>query len=183
MRLASGRVDPACAATAHLPAAGATVAEVRRLSAWLAARRGDAGAERRALERLIVADPGDRAALVRLAALCREQGDPSRAAELERRKAEVERLQARFQELYRRNQPTRDAAELARVAEQLGRPFQARAFQTVAVAADPDRAELRADLDRLTRSDRERSPAAMEPGRTLAQVLARELDSDDPQAR
>ncbi len=181
--LASGRVDQARAAMAHLPAAGATVAEVRRLAAWLAARRGDAGAERCALERLIAADPGDRAAVVRLAALCREQGDPGRVAELERRKAEVERLQARFQELYRRNQPTRDAAELARIAEQLGRPFQARAFLTVAVAADPDRAERCAELDRLIRSDRERSPAAIEPGRTLAQVLARELDPVDPPAR
>ena len=141
--LASGRVDQALVAMAHLPAAGAKVAEVRRLAAWLAARRGNAGAERRALERLIAADPADRAALVRLAAVCREQGDPVRAAELERRTAELERLQARFQELYRRNQPTRDAAELARIAEQLGRPFQARAFLTLAVAADPDRAELR----------------------------------------
>jgi hypothetical protein len=70
-----------------------------------------------------------------------------------RRDPEVERLEARFRELDRRNQPIRDAAELAGIAERLGRRFEARAFLTLAVAAEPDRADLRAALERLIRSE------------------------------
>jgi predicted Zn-dependent protease len=176
--VASGRVDEARAAMARLPASEATESQIRRLAAWLAARRGDARAEKQALERLLAVAPADRAALDRLAGLAREQREPGRAAVWEHRKAEVEALQSRFQELYRRNQPLRDAAELARIAGRLGRSFEARAFLTVAVAADPDRADLRAELDLFNRSDRQRDAAAAEPGRSLAEVLESELAAD-----
>jgi predicted Zn-dependent protease len=169
--LASGRVDEARAAMTRLPASAESDSQVWRLAAWLAARGGDRQAERRALERLVAADPADRAALDRLARLARERGEPGRADEWERRKAEVERLESRFLELHRRNQPVRDAEELARIAGRLGRSFEARAFLTVAVAADPDRADLRAELDRLIQSDRRRDAAREASGRSLADAL------------
>jgi enediyne biosynthesis protein E4 len=181
--LASGRVAEARAAMAHLPASEATESQIHRLTAWLAAHRGDTRAEQQALERLLAVDPADRAALDRLARLAREQGEPSRAAEWEHHKAELERLQSRFQELHRRNQPLRDAAELARIAERLGQSFEARAFLTVAVAVDPDRADLRAELDRLNRSDRQRDSASAEPGRSLADALGPELAAEDAPQR
>jgi enediyne biosynthesis protein E4 len=170
--MAAGRVAEARAALAHLPASGATEVQVRRVAAWLAARSGDAGADRRALERLVAADPADHEASDRLAALSAPTGDPARAEELKRRKDQADRLDARFRALYRRNQPVRDAAEMARLAEQLGRPFEAEAFLTLAVAADPDRPDLRNDLARLSGSNRDWSRSLDAPGLTLARAIA-----------
>jgi enediyne biosynthesis protein E4 len=181
--MAAGRDAEARAALARLPAAGATEAQVRRVAAWLAARRGDAGAHRRALERLVAADPADHDAIDRLAALSQPLAHPGRAEEPGRRKARTDRLGTRFRELYRRNQPIRDAAEMGRLAEQLGRPFEAEAFLTLAVATDPDRPDLRNDLARLSRSNREWSRALDAPGLTLARAVASELDAPDPTPR
>ncbi len=64
---------------------------------------------------------------------------------------------------------------MASIAESLGRPFEARAFMTVAVAADPDRADLRTELDQLQRSDRRQDAAADAPGQSLADALGPEL--------
>ena len=98
-------------------------------------------------------------------------GQPDRAAELHRSKTEIEKIIARYQQLHMRHQPSRDAAEMARLAERLGQWFEAKAFLTVAVAVDPDRVDLRRDLARLD----ERRDTIGGPGRTLAQLLAPEL--------
>src|SRR5439155_25265534 len=125
---------------------------------------------RRELERLIAADPADLKALDRLAQLAENDAQPSRAAELHRKKAEIDRLRARYVKLYDRNQPIRDAVEMAHLAEQLGRKFEARVFLTVAISEDPEREDLRHDLGRLSRS-----PATVAGrGQTLAEVLAHE---------
>ena len=181
--MAAGREAEARAALEHLPASGATEAQVRRVAAWLAARGGDAGAHRRALERLVAADPADHDANDRLAALSAPPGDSGRAEELKRRKDQADRLDARFRALYRRNQPIRDAAEMGRLAEQLGRPFEAEAFLTLAVAADPDRPDLRNDLARLSRSNRDWRRSLDAPGLTLARAVAAVLDIPDPTPR
>jgi enediyne biosynthesis protein E4 len=151
----------------------ATPAQVHGLTAWLAARRGDAEAERRALERLIEADPADVTALDRLAELAATDGQPDRAAGLHRRRAAIPRLQARYRKLDERNQPMRDAAEMGRLAEQLGQRFEAQAFLTVAVEVDPERDDLRSDLLRLKRE----TEAIGRPGLTLADRLAIERDA------
>ena len=166
--LATGRVAEVREALEHLPAAQSTPAQVQRLAAWLAARRGDAASERQALERLIAADPGDGAALERLAELALRDGQPDRADEFQRRKAQRDQHDLRYQELFHRNQMVRNAEEMARLAEQLGRFFEARAFWTVALAANPDREDFRAALARW---DPGATPVA-EPGKTLAEVLA-----------
>jgi tetratricopeptide (TPR) repeat protein len=138
------------------------------LAAWLAARRGDRAAQRRALERLIAADPADLAAWDRLAELARREGQPDRATELHRRKGAIDQLRACYEKLYQRNQPARDAAEMARLAEQLGRRFEARAFLTVAIAVDPHRDDLRRDFARRERP----VPTTPEAAGTLADALA-----------
>ena len=79
--VATNRVAEAREAAEHLPAEESTPAQVHRLAAWFAARRGDVESERRALERLIAADPADFAALDRLAELADRDGQPDRAAE------------------------------------------------------------------------------------------------------
>jgi tetratricopeptide (TPR) repeat protein len=158
-------------ALTHLPADESTPAQIHKLAVWLANQRGDVESERRALERLIAADPTDLSALDRLAELLVEAGQPVRATELRRRKPEIERLQVRYQKLYARNQPMRDAAEMAQLAAQLGQQFEARAFLTIAVAVDPSRGDLRNELNRLNRQ----SGTIDRSTRTLAQVLAPEL--------
>jgi len=166
--VATNRVAEAREACEHLPVEEMTPAQVPKLAAWLAGRRGDRESEQRALERVIAVDPADFAALDRLAELAGEQGQPGRAARLREHRSEIDRLRARYEKLYQRNQPARDAAESAYLAERLGRRFEARAFMTLAVAIDPDRADLRHNLAELDRHDR----ISAEPGRTLAAALA-----------
>jgi tetratricopeptide (TPR) repeat protein len=173
--LATGRVPEVEEAVAHLPAEAMGPAQAHRIAAWLAARRGDDASERRALEALVAVDPADEAALDRLAELATREGRPDRAEDFRRRKAEIGRALARFQALFRRNQPVRDAEELARLAERLGRPFEARAFLRVALASDPDRADIRDSLAAL----RPRESPDARPGRTLAEVLAPALAAGD----
>ena len=133
---ATGRVAEAKEAMAHLPM---TTTELQKLDAWFARQLGDTAAERLALDRLITADPTDFKAWDRLIELVVKDGQPDRAAELRRGRTEFDRLQTRYQQLYERYQPERDAAEMAHLAQQLGRRFEARAFLTLAVAVEPDR--------------------------------------------
>jgi hypothetical protein len=85
---------------------------------------------------------------------------------------ELERLDARYQKLYKRNQPSRDAAEMASLAEHLGRWFEAKVYLTVAAAVGSGRENLRGELTRLGRH----AANSDEVGRTLAGLLAPELD-------
>jgi tetratricopeptide (TPR) repeat protein len=149
--MASNRLEEALEAMRHLPAAEEPPARAQRGAAWLAARRGDREAERRALESVVVDDPTDFAAYDRLIELAIPDRQPALADELRGKKSEIQRLEARYQELYRRNQPTRDAEEMAHLAEQIGRGFEARGFLSVATAVDPDRGDLRADVARISR--------------------------------
>jgi enediyne biosynthesis protein E4 len=170
--VATNRPAEALEAMAHLPADVAKPPQLRRWAAWLAARRGDRAAERRALERLLEVDPANLAALDRLTDLADGEGQAERAGELRRRKVEIVGLAARYRKLYERNQPRRDAAEMGRLALRLGYRFEARAFLTRAAAVDRDRDDLRRELERLDPPDRSAGPA----GRTVADVLAGELD-------
>jgi tetratricopeptide (TPR) repeat protein len=158
-------------ALTHFPADQSTPAEIHRLAVWLAKLRGDVESERRALELLSAADPVDLSALERLAELAVKDGQPARAVALRQRQLKTEQLRARYEQLYTRNQPMRDAAEMARLATQLGHELEARAFLTIAVAVDPGRGDL---PDELKKMSRQPSPIDRS-GRTLAQVLAAEL--------
>jgi enediyne biosynthesis protein E4 len=174
--VATNRVAEVQAAMDHLPAQESTPVEIHRLAAWLAARRGDPESERRALERLIADDRADMPALDRLVELADREGQSARAAELRQEKAAIDPLAARYKNLYRRNQPRRDASEMARLAEQLGRWFEARAFLTIATAVEPDRDDFQRDLDRLSR----RARSIDHGGRTLTDVIASETRATQP---
>jgi enediyne biosynthesis protein E4 len=127
----------------HLPAEWSTLAEVHRLSAWLASACGDVERERRELAALVAAAPEDFEARERLERLPRAESDGRVGDELGRSRPEIERDQARYRELHRRNQPARDAEEMARLAERLGHPFEAIVFLTAALAEEPVRSDLR----------------------------------------
>ena len=156
----------------HLPVEESNPAQVQRLTAWLAAFRGDLDAERRALERLVGVDPTDFAALDRLEAIAEKEGKSDRAGEYRRMKTEIGRLQARFEKLYKRNQTMRDAGEMAGLAEQLSRPFEAKVFRTIAMAAESER------RDPIIRPS-QNVPATHPPTATLADLLAEELAAAD----
>jgi enediyne biosynthesis protein E4 len=171
--MAANRVDEVREALKHLPASASSQAQLHRIAAWLGSRQGDSAVERDELERLIAVDPADLPALTRLVELAEKDGQASRAAELLQHKAEVIRLEARYVKLHDRKQPVRHAVEMARLAEKLGRTFEARALLALAVAENPDQADLQQALERLIRS---RSPGAP-PADTLAQAVANELAS------
>ncbi len=149
--IATNRIDVVTQAMTHIPATQTDSAPFHRWSVWLAAHRGDVVTERRELKLLVAADPTDISAVGRLAELAGNEGQSARAAELSRKKADNVRLLARYRELHSRQQPFRDAPELARLAEQLGRRFEARAFLTIALSDDPARKDLRRDLERLSK--------------------------------
>lgn len=163
------------AALKRLPADGTAPAQAPRLAAWLAARRGDRAAELRALEKVIAIDPADVAARDRLIELAVQEDQPARASELRRRAAKIDELKALHNKLFDRNQPLRDAAQLAGIAEQLGRDFEARVYLTLAIAVSPDRDDLRRDSKRLE----ERARATNAAGRSLAGVIERELTNPE----
>ena len=167
--MAARRIDVVRGALAHLPASESTNAQVNRIGAWLAAKQEDRAAERLALERLVAIEPADLTAVKRLAELARDDGRPEAIAEMQRRESEIERLRARYQKLFDRNQPIRDAVEMGRLAEKLGRPFEARVFLSVAAKEGLNRDDLRGDLERLSQPAR---PAA-DPGRSLADLIGR----------
>ena len=158
--IATNRIGDVEQAVTHLPAAESKPAQLYRINAWLASKRGKVETEHRELERLLVADPADLTAVDRLAQLAEKDRRPEEAAELRRKKAEINQLRARYDKLYERKQPIRGAVEMARLAERLGREFEARAFLTLAVSDNPTREDLRRDLERLASQRRRLSRTA-----------------------
>jgi tetratricopeptide (TPR) repeat protein len=165
--IAANEIDVVKQALEHVPADDLTLAQIHRIDAWLAMRQGDNDSERRALEELIDADPADIVTFDRLAELTEMAGQPARAQDLRGKKAEIVRLRTRYEKLFDRNQPIRDAEEMARIADQLGRTFEARAFLAIEIAADQERDDLRRELRRLAQG----TARVSHGGRTLAQVL------------
>ena len=90
---------------AHLPPAELKPAELRRINAWLAAKRGDFETERRELEGVLAADPADLMAIERLAQLAEKDKQAEEAALLHRKKAEIHRLRARYRNSSSGNSP------------------------------------------------------------------------------
>ena len=92
--IAANRVDLAQQAVEHLPASGASPAQLERRAAWIAAQRGDHLAEQTALERLIALDPTDFTATDRLITLLITDGRTDLAAERRLRKDTIASFRA-----------------------------------------------------------------------------------------
>ena len=137
--IATKRIDVVKQALTHIPATHSNPAQLCRVNAWLAAQQGDVVAERQQLEFLVAADPAEATALDRLAELAAKDGQPVRAAEIQRKKADIGQALARYRKLHDRKQPIRDAVELARLAEQLGRRFEARVLHAIAASEETAR--------------------------------------------
>ena len=167
--LATERVDEVRRALAHLPAErfsrepgrGPPPPGWRRGGATPRPSSGRSSA-------LVQDEPGNCAAWERLAVLAAQAGRVEHAGELRRRKADMDRAKHRYSDLYNQNRFADDAPELARLAETLGRRFEAIGFLTWLARRQPGDPAVRAALARLQGAEARRGP----PGRTLAQVLA-----------
>ena len=144
--MATDRMDAVERAMTHMPDVVSPSAARHRINAWLAGHRGDFAKERSELELLIAADPGDLSAFDRLIDLHKKRSQPALAAEVFQKRNAVRELLGRYMMLHGRKQPIRDAEELARIAEQLRRGFEARGFLTIAVFQEPGRKDLREKL-------------------------------------
>ncbi len=172
--VASNRPDIAARALPRLTADRLTPAKVVALRAWFASRRGDEPAERAALTNLLALDPGDSAPLERLAELASKAGQADLAAQFRRRKAEVDRTREGYRKLIIEADLTSHFAELARLAESLGRRFEARGWWTILSRRGGDDSEARTAIARLDR------PEPPELGRTLASLVAEVAPSISP---
>jgi tetratricopeptide (TPR) repeat protein len=146
-------------ALTHLPTDRFNEQDRLRMRAWLAALRGDSASERMTLEQLATAAPGDTRALDRLASLASEVGDAARAGHYRRRKAEFDAAKDRYRLLMDDKLLPARFAELASLAETLGRRFEARGWWTLRSAfakGDPD---ARKALARLREQDEPARPA------------------------
>jgi thioredoxin-like negative regulator of GroEL len=148
---ASAAEQPEAAASKilRLPPGSLSPTEVLRLRAWLASRRGDASSERRHLEAIDrLGDTGARE-LERLAELAVLAGMAEEADAYRRRKAERDHDQARYHATLFGPRPLDHTAELGRLAEALGRRFDARVWWGLSARHDPGGPEMIAALDRL----------------------------------
>jgi enediyne biosynthesis protein E4 len=165
---AAGRRAEVVRAANHLPASQVSQPRIVAIRAWLAARNGDSRAERSALDELVALQPGDVAALERLADLAAQAGEPERVAELRRRKAAIDAAFERYRELINLPEMAPHAAEFARAAEAIGRWYDARAWWRFAVQRDSSVAdEAAAALARLAKAE----PAFEPDRRILADLL------------
>jgi tetratricopeptide (TPR) repeat protein len=156
-------------ALAHLPAEEFTTAQQWALRAWLASRRGDAAAERHTLEQLIAVAPGDTEALDRLAALEWDAGRIETAQVYRQRKAALDAAKDRYRLLMDDRLTPERFAEVAGLAEVLGRDFEAQGWWRLRARFAP--ADRRA-VDALSRPPQR--PELLSPSRrvTLAELLA-----------
>src|SRR5262249_60389464 len=97
--LAAGTASEAQRALHSIPAEHLSAPEQWSLRAWFAANRNDPAAERSALEQVVEVEPGNTAALDRLAALALQAGQPDGAAALRRLLQETLREKERYRRL------------------------------------------------------------------------------------
>jgi enediyne biosynthesis protein E4 len=167
--LAAGHPDEVVGAASRLAASAFGPAERADVIARLAAMRGDVAAERAALERLLALRPGDPSAWERLAELAARDSDRDRLAELRRRKARIDRAIDDYRTIMGAAaavDPSR-AAVLARIAEILGRRFEARGWWTIHARRLPGDREASEALARLRDDEADSTGGA----RTLADLI------------
>jgi tetratricopeptide (TPR) repeat protein len=171
--LAAGETEDAWRELRGIPVEEIAASEPPSLRAWFAVHRNDPAAERSALEQLIAVEPGNTPALDRLAALAQRAGEPERAAAIRRRQQEALRDKDRYRRLMIEDRdpiPRDELHERARLAERLGRWYEAQGWLTLALERDPaDRADREA-LDRLAR-DAPKSVTLALPGASLLDLV------------
>jgi enediyne biosynthesis protein E4 len=127
---ASNDIAGAWRALERLPGDELSPTEVLRLRVWLASLTGDLKVERAALFPLVEREPGDTVALDRLATLASLDHDSEEVVRLRSKKSEMLAARLRYKALLH-GDSIGDPAELARVAETLGRRIEARGWALI----------------------------------------------------
>ena len=112
--------DETWRALAHLSVDRVSGTDILALEASLAARRGLAEREQRALESLVAREPGHSQAMERLAVLAREAGRTDCAVKCLQDKMAIDRARERYRDLLATGVPAGKLEDLARLAETLG---------------------------------------------------------------
>ena len=162
----------------HLPPDRVPPEDVLALRVWFATRSGDQAREHQALEKLLERAPGQIQAVERLAELELLAGHAESAFRLRARKAELDRAKIHYELLVTKPsaEAIRFSVEMARLAEVLGRPFEARSLWSVVLERSPGNREAGEARKRLDRA--KATPA----GLTLADLIT-ELGPAQAQAR
>ncbi len=147
-------------AVRHLPPDRLGPAEVLDLRAWFAARNGDVERERKVHEDLLAREPGSLRSLDRLATLALQAGRRDEAARLRQQQAALTEMKYRYQVAIH-DLKNETIPEAARMAEQLGRAFEAYALWTMVAKANPNDRASREALDRLKAMESQRPKPAM----------------------
>jgi predicted Zn-dependent protease len=147
--MASGQVELARKSLEHVAAGALNEAQTLKVHAWYARESQDPANERRFLTQLIAMDPGQSSALARLAELTSQTGEVREAERLRRKKTELDAAFDRYVRLYREDRYVEHLDELAKLAEQLGRWFEAHAFWELAQLTSVSNAEAKHALARL----------------------------------
>ncbi len=193
LALATGDVAGAREALGHLSSDGVPPEDIFALRAWFAAQSGDQERERQALEKLFARVPGRVQAVERLAELELLAGRPESAARLRARKVELDRAKIHYEMLVTKPsaEAVRHSAEMARLAEVLGRTFEARSLWSVVLEHSPGDREAREARMRLERASAARAdltrahllaeigPAPTQGARSLGRLSALPAFTDD----
>ena len=157
--------------------------DLLRLRAWIATHSDDSAAETAALMRLAQVEPGDITALDRLAVIASASGDTAEVARLRSEKARMTAKLGRYRELLR-GESMGDPAELAALAEALGRRVEARGWSLVrdnkVAVRGPSRPSLLPEpetLEPAARSDKTRHALTLAD---LCADLRREAKTSTP---
>jgi tetratricopeptide (TPR) repeat protein len=154
LAIATGDVAGAREALGQLRPGDVPPEEVLALRAWFAAQAGDPAREREALSELLEIVPGRVQAVERLAELELLAHRSEHAARLRARKAELDKAKIRYEMLVTKPsaEAVRHCVEMARLAEVLGRSFEARSLWSVALERLPNDREAREARSRLERA-------------------------------
>ena len=151
--VAADRLSEAMEAIRHVPADGIEPDALLTLRAWLAARLGDPRSEQLALEQLLDRVPGDTRALSQLTELVVRAGRTDQIEGLRRRKLDLDRATDAYRKILTPKTPTGRFDELGRLAESLGRWFEARGWWALALNEPARAEEARAALARIDRAE------------------------------
>lgn len=152
--MASGEVAEAVAAMGHIPLNQITPDRLLRVRAWLAARRNDDHGERTALTELLTLVPGDTEAVARLTELAVRSGRGDQAARLRHQQKELDQATEKYRKVLNAGVPTGHYDELGRLAETLGRWFEAKGWWQLASRDPSNDGKSRAALNRLDQIDK-----------------------------
>ncbi len=164
----AGDLEEAREALRHLPASRFNEPGRLSLRAWLGAKLDAREAERSALERLVAIEPGRTEALGRLAELAFAAGQADLGRDYRTRKARADVAKDRYRLLLDGVIGPSQFAELGRLAEALGRRFEARGWWRLRSRSEPTDREALAASDRLREVE---TPSSIPLGVTLASMM------------